>query len=849
MPARSTVERASVPARTTAEHPSVPVRVNAIEWTAFILILAIFAVRPLMSEVFEHIQVSFLEESQTGPTPATTVWLDAILLAAAAIGFARRIGRRSAAGVLAATGVALLLLAVVLSTANADNKRLAANAGASFFVGVIATIALIRLMRTPRMVAFALAAMFATGAATAWKCVAWRWYEFEDTREMWLQQREQMAQRGVDPGEGFVENFTRRLGAGESSGYFSHPNNAGSVLMMWLLAAAGLLIGFLDRSVRRADRESPAAVAVLSILCAAFAIGLWLTHSAGANVGLIAGLALLPVFGLAGDWIARRPGLALAVLAGGYVAALAAGAAYGAAKGTLPHPSLAFRWHYWSAAGQALAASPWLGVGRENFLQQYLLYKPAESPEQVRNAHELWLTLWVELGLAGLAAGVFLIGAWGWAALRGLQMWGAGPGWGGLPARHAGWGAGEEIERSRDQEIETRGRNPKSTIQNPKSHEIRPLHAASALSHAAARSSPLADGRVIMIAAVLILHAVFARPGLGFEGVLILWLMEIAAIWAGVFLFATSVLKDPLWHTPWQRWATAGLIAAVIGSLVHNLVGFALFVPAGLGVFGVIAAAAIAAGGAARREEAADAKLGDAPSPFNRMRAPAALFAGAALFVFHLIYVAVPTTRTHAAMHDLRTTLTRQSDLNALQYAMAAAERAVQRDPWDSASAHDLAGAAFSIAAAPTLRNEVRLDWALRAVAWGDVARRRSPGTAANWVLNARLAGRLAELLRLTNRADRADATRRAAANFWQEAVRLDPTDARTRIEAGDALARLWSETGNDVARRAALEHYQTALDLNARFAPEEVMRLREAELAHLADQMSRLGGTTQPSP
>jgi hypothetical protein len=180
---------------------------------------------------------------------------------------------------------------------------------------------------------------------------------------------------------------------------------------------------------------------------------------------------------------------------------------------------------------------------------------------------------------------------------------------------------------------------------------------------------------------------------------------------------------------------------------------------------------------------------------------------------------------------------------------MATAEQAVQSDRWDAGSALDLAGAAFSVAAAPTMPNEVRLDWARLAVHWAGEARARAPNTPANWRLIARLAGSLAELQRVSEQPAFAEQTRRAAADAWQEAVRLDPTNARTRIDAGDALARLWKESGDELARRVAAEHYQTALDLNDKFAAEEVMRLSGEQLRHVADQLRALSGASQPPP
>ena len=52
---------------------------------AFLVIIGLVAARPLMAETFERVDVSFIQDTDTGPTPASTVWMDTLLLAASAV--------------------------------------------------------------------------------------------------------------------------------------------------------------------------------------------------------------------------------------------------------------------------------------------------------------------------------------------------------------------------------------------------------------------------------------------------------------------------------------------------------------------------------------------------------------------------------------------------------------------------------------------------------------------------------------------------------------------------------------------------------------------------------------------
>ena len=87
---------------------------------------------------------------------------------------------------------------------------------------------------------------------------------------------------------------------------------------------------------------------------------------------------------------------------------------HGLTWGHLPTASLDFRWQYWRASAPLIADHPLTGVGRENFGRHYLAYKSIDSPEEIRNPHNLFVEAtaeWGALGGAGLLA-LLLAGSW-----------------------------------------------------------------------------------------------------------------------------------------------------------------------------------------------------------------------------------------------------------------------------------------------------------------------------------------------------------------------------------------------------------------------------------------------------
>src|SRR5690606_17826863 len=79
--------------------------------------------------------------------------------------------------------------------------------------------------------------------------------------------------------------------------------------------------------------------------------------------------------------------------------------------------SLLFRWFYFRTAGVIFGHEPLVGVGPGGFQAAYQLHKPAISPEDVSDPHNLLLSLVAMLGVGGAALGAVWMG-WLWRSGR-----------------------------------------------------------------------------------------------------------------------------------------------------------------------------------------------------------------------------------------------------------------------------------------------------------------------------------------------------------------------------------------------------------------------------------------------
>ncbi|MGD8453170.1 MAG: O-antigen ligase family protein [Phycisphaerae bacterium] len=731
-----------------------------LERLLFYVLLAVLCVRPLISESPERTDLPFIPGGG-GISPAVTVWLDSLALTAAAAALART-WRRGMIRRGVTVAIVLLAAALVVSVFAANNKRLALNTGWSLWIATLSGAALVCLMRASWMPRLLLAAVLATACTTGVKCVLQVTYEYKDLLEYWQEHKEELVPPDMAPDDPMLVNFERRMQSGEAVGYQAHPNVTGSLLATAFLVAAGLTIGLLGSRVIPLVGERIAAGVMAGAMAALSAVALWMTGSLGAIVAGGMGVVALLVFGLWHTRFGAWAGRVTVLLIVGYAAVIGGAAAFGVRHGTLPHPSLAFRWYYWTAAMRAYLDAPLTGIGRDNFVDAYLLHKPPESTEDVRDPHNIWLALLVEMGPLGLLGAGLLLALCVHCALRRLAVT--------TPARDP----------------------PEITL-----------------------------GMMLPAAAfILPLHLLFS--GALLEGSpLILWLAEVAVAWVLVLVLSVRLFEALATSPAAEGWLAAGLAAALLAALLHGLLDFALLTPAGWSLFAAVAAAACAL-----RAPASGPARDAAPAPL--------VLAAGLLICTHLYLVTVPTMRTEFRLARMQPSALDPSDFDACLNVLRLGEAAVDADPLDPSGAADVSRLAMYLARNPNFSGENRLTLLDRARHFALVALHRHPHSSTAHARLARIYEDSVEPCLLAAQPDDAVRAAEKAAEYWQAAAELDPTNPRKHISAGEAWFHWWEETDDPAVARIAIEHLSAALCIDAARPPEDVIRLRPPELARI---------------
>ncbi|HEY3242360.1 MAG TPA: O-antigen ligase family protein [Phycisphaerae bacterium] len=379
---------------------------RVLSTAALFLLLVIIGLRPLVAGTYDSavIGISARLTDVNQPTPLANLVMDGVILLAAALVVAARVlapgprYRRTGLEI----GAILLTIAGVLSCAFAGNKRLAINGTIDWLCLPLLTILLVQIVQTRWQVRLLVVTVLASAAVQAAECWNQSLYEFAETRRDYFERKEQIWGPDADPAQ--VELFEHRMRAAEATGYLEHSNVTAGYLLLTGIAAVALAAGRWRAAALPYRRGFAVVGLLLGIgMCAT----LPLTGSYGSMAALGAGVVVLIVVRWADGWIEQHRKQALLIGWGVVGLGIGATVGLGLARGTLPHPSLAFRWQYWKASAQMFAEHPLAGVGRENFGRHYLQYKRIESPEEVANPHNFLVQAacaWGVLGLAGMVA-------------------------------------------------------------------------------------------------------------------------------------------------------------------------------------------------------------------------------------------------------------------------------------------------------------------------------------------------------------------------------------------------------------------------------------------------------------
>lgn len=212
----------------------------------------------------------------------------------------------------------------------------------------------------------------------------------------------------------YFHDITNR---GSSVGFFANRNHHAALLYTLLPLAAAWAIGSLHDE--RPGRVL--AVALCLVLGVVLMLGLGMAVSrAGLLLAMLAGVGILFMAWQGGG--ARRGVAARAVLTMGVVGVVLVVqfGLFGILQRLERDPMEDYRFEIASVVGEvARAHAPW-GTGLGTFVPVYAANEPAEVMlgAYVNRAHNDWLELWLEAGVAGLALAGAFVAWWLWASIR-----------------------------------------------------------------------------------------------------------------------------------------------------------------------------------------------------------------------------------------------------------------------------------------------------------------------------------------------------------------------------------------------------------------------------------------------
>ncbi|HUU31384.1 MAG TPA: O-antigen ligase family protein [Phycisphaerae bacterium] len=302
-----------------------------------------------------------------------------------------------------AVPVGLFALGAAVSTAVAADKAAAIVRAAQLTGLWVGFFALVQAIRSDADRRFLLAAVLAAAVVPAALAVYQATVSLPATWDYFQAHREAvLAHLGIEPGSWKEQMYIGRFFGGVQA-TLGHPNVLAALLVLAILAGAGLA---REKWAEVATRGARGLAVVVALVVALGLVAVVLTQSRAALAALAVGFWWLAVaWGIRRRWLRIALYLVPFLAAAGLVAA-AVGAASPLAAGTLK--TLAYRLDYWRATREVLRSHGLAGVGLENFGFHYLQHKVPSAVEEIRDPHNLFLSVWSQMGVAGLAAVVVL---------------------------------------------------------------------------------------------------------------------------------------------------------------------------------------------------------------------------------------------------------------------------------------------------------------------------------------------------------------------------------------------------------------------------------------------------------
>ncbi|MHC4212497.1 MAG: O-antigen ligase family protein [Planctomycetota bacterium] len=438
----------------------------------------------------------------------------------------------------------LFILAAIISTTVASNKRNAITDSVVVLSPVVMALLLIRILDSTTKIRLVLVFIAALAIVTAFQCT----YQTVVENEAWIYRYQNdpnsiLGPLGVEPGTLNHMMLEHRILSKDVKGFFTTSNSAGSFTLLALFGAAALFLTELKKL--KSNPENIPALITTALAALAVLAGLILTKSKGAILATIIASAMFAIWLALGKklFAHRFKLLILSIIL--VIIITSATITYGIKNDRLPGGnSMLVRWQYWKTAAKIYKERPITGIGPGNFVFLYPKHKDPAALETISAPHNFALAFLTQYGPLGLAAFALLI-------LTAL-----------LPPAF---------------------KPPLDT------HETK-------------ESNNVSNKTAIAISAAIALGLLIIRPlimPIGADGDTSLATFEIFTSYiTPVVAFAIALwLLRPAAKTPKENNTNiymAALFCGIIGFLIHNLIDFAIFEPGVMTTFWMVVACLIA---------------------------------------------------------------------------------------------------------------------------------------------------------------------------------------------------------------------------------------------------------------
>ena len=496
-------------------------------------------------------------------------------------------------------GLALFVLAGIVSGWGATDKRLAISQTMILLGPIAAAVLLVQLLDSTARIRAVFLVLGALGIVSAYQCAE----QYSISNQITIEQYEEAPEvllepLGIEPGSFQHFLFEHRLYSRGIRGFFTTSNSAASFTLLAAFATLALLL-IRRTGVPNADTSRRRPLPYTGIGLTIVVVGLLLTQSKGGILGFLGAGALFSLWFVLHPWLAahRKPILLL----GGSLALIAlaviawSAVSYGMKHGRLPGGnSMLVRWQYWRSSAQMVADHPLTGVGPGNFAHTYPQYKPAAAPESVADPHNFPLSLLAQYGPLGLL---------GFLAMVFVPLY-------------------------------------RSTVPGKKEDLIDAGRPSSRPNRLALTMLAVTVPAMLLIRPFLIPTSPGSAGALMLYEVVVLYIAPVAA-YLIAFLLLAAPLRNQTAKSEHQKWTpiTAALACAILGILLHNLIDFALFEPGVWTAFWIVVACLIATN--IQRQDCRPTTI-VAPSTLRplALAISVAIMGAYALFVWQPVYAA-----------------------------------------------------------------------------------------------------------------------------------------------------------------------------------------------------------------